>query len=151
MSYYAWAQQLQNGRALQKLMSRDRSSSDQRIAMPWPPEEVKYFQSSGRHNLPKKFLNHIKQAGGVQHLVDGFCVPIKFESLSLHSQRQQHCCRCLHCQLLFLSITHFSGKAEPKRTNLKTVWDVMVIYEQWKMEVQKEATWWLVWMVQLHF
>ena len=58
--------------------------------------------------------------------MDGFCVPIKFESLCLHAQRQQHCCRCSHCQLLFLDMTHFSSKTEPKRTNLKTDRGLMV-------------------------
>lgn len=68
----------------------------------------------------------MKQAGGVQCLMDRFCVPAKFKSLCFHSQRQHRCCGCPHCQLLFLDITHFSSKTKPKRTNLKKMRDLMV-------------------------
>lgn len=113
-------------------------------------KEVTHFQSCGSHNFPKHFFTHMKQAGGFQCLTDGFCVPIKFESLCLHSERPQHCCSWPHCQLLLLEIIHFiflvrqSQREQPwKQTKIqwrgssekRNIWPLGVLREgMWKLE-----------------
>lgn len=116
MSYCAWAQLLHNNRALQKLRSRDRSCLAQGIAIPWLQEEVKCFQSSGSHSLPRSFST----------MWNKLMVSNVSWDLCLYSQKQQHCCGYLHWQLLFLDITHFFSETDSKRTNLRTVRYLMV-------------------------
>lgn len=164
MSYYAWAHLLHNGKDLQKLIFRSRSFSAQGIAVPWPQgkkkekeKEVTHFQSCGSHNFPKHFFTHMKQAGGFQCLTDGFCVPIKFESLCLHSERPQHCCSWPHCQLLLLEIIHFiflvrqSQREQPwKQTKIQ--WRGSSEKRNiWPLGVLKEGMWKLEQLLRFHF
>lgn len=57
--------------------------------------------------------------------MDGYCAPIKFEFVFTH-RANSTVVGIPFAQFLFLDMTHFSSRAKPKKTSLKTDRGLMV-------------------------
>lgn len=135
MSYYAWAHLLHNGKDLQKLIFRSRSLSAQGIAVPWPQGKKKRERKRS-YTFSELWKSQFSQTLFYPHETSWW-FPVSHRWI-LCSHQVWISLSALREATALLQLTplpapvagnysfHFSSKAEPKRTALKTDKNPMV-------------------------